>query len=79
MVAEGAWNQEASRRRPQEALAANSLRLQPIHRAHNQETLSATGQLTCAGPSPPRHACNQTHGKINPHSSTLLGLCFGSD
>lgn len=60
--------------------------LQPIHKAHNQERLSNTEQLTSTGPSPhwlhhlDIHACDQRHGKINPQRSILLAfalLCFG--
>lgn len=62
---------------PPRVPATGRFQSQPIHKAHNQETLSNTEQLTSTGPSPHRlhhldiHACDQRHGKINPQRSIL--------
>lgn len=79
----GPWNQEASSQRIQGVLAIRRFQLQPIHKAHNRETLRATGQLTSAGPSPHRrhhldmHAIERMEKSAHRVQSSLNLFSFG--
>lgn len=66
-----------------QVLASRRFRLQPIHKAHNRETLSDTEQLAATGPSPHRlhhldmHAIRRMEKSTHRDPFSWPLCCFG--